>query len=56
MYYPQDVTKDMGPTSVMPGSQYHFMPNTEDRRRGALPAGRIVCFKEFFYFLIFLMI
>ncbi|MAS37376.1 MAG: hypothetical protein CL610_25470 [Anaerolineaceae bacterium] len=26
MYYPQDVTEDMGPTVVLPGTQYHNTP------------------------------
>jgi ectoine hydroxylase-related dioxygenase (phytanoyl-CoA dioxygenase family) len=28
MYYPQDVTEDMGPTIVLPGTQYHNTPST----------------------------
>ncbi len=28
MYYPQDVTEDMGPTIVLPGTQYHNTPTT----------------------------
>ncbi len=26
MYYPQDVTEDMGPTVILPGTQYHNTP------------------------------
>lgn len=28
MYYPQDVTEDMGPTVVLPGTQYHNTPSS----------------------------
>jgi hypothetical protein len=28
MYYPQDVVEEMGPTIVLPGTQYHNMPST----------------------------
>ena len=29
MYYPQDVTEEMGPTLVLPGTQYHNTPSTQ---------------------------
>jgi hypothetical protein len=29
MYYPQDVTEEMGPTVVLPGTQYHNTPSTQ---------------------------
>lgn len=29
MYYPQDVTEDMGPTVVLPGTQYHNTPSSQ---------------------------
>lgn len=29
MYYPQDVTEAMGPTVVLPGTQYHNTPSTQ---------------------------
>jgi ectoine hydroxylase-related dioxygenase (phytanoyl-CoA dioxygenase family) len=28
MYYPQDVTEEMGPTVVLPGTQYHNTPSS----------------------------
>lgn len=28
LYYPQDVTEDMGPTVVLPGTQYHNTPSS----------------------------
>jgi ectoine hydroxylase-related dioxygenase (phytanoyl-CoA dioxygenase family) len=28
MYYPQDVTEELGPTVVLPGTQYHNTPST----------------------------
>jgi hypothetical protein len=31
MYYPQDVTEEMGPTVILPGTQYHNMPTTRMR-------------------------
>lgn len=37
MYYPQDVTKAMGPTGVHPGSQYHCLANPDDKKRKDLP-------------------
>lgn len=29
MYYPQDVTEDMGPTVVLPGTQFHNTPSSQ---------------------------
>lgn len=31
MYYPQDVTEEMGPTVILPGTQYHNTPTTRMR-------------------------
>lgn len=44
-YYPQDVTEDMGPTGIVPGSQY-YLTEPEDRARKERPvcvrAGTVV--------------
>ena len=29
IYYPQDVTEEMGPTIILPGTQYHNTPSTQ---------------------------
>ncbi|MEZ4729619.1 MAG: phytanoyl-CoA dioxygenase family protein, partial [Caldilineaceae bacterium] len=29
MYYPQEVTEEMGPTIVLPGTQYHNTPSSQ---------------------------
>ena len=29
VYYPQDVTEDMGPTVILPGTQYHNTPSSQ---------------------------
>ena len=42
MYYPQDVTVEMGPTAVVPGSHYHNTdPGPADEVRSAVEAGTV---------------
>ena len=38
-YYPQDVTEQMGPTSVLPASQYYTSPTQAEREEEALLCG-----------------
>lgn len=38
MYYPQDTTLEMGPTCIVPTSQYSAMMAHNDRKRKVLPA------------------
>lgn len=39
MYYPQDVTFEMGPTHVLPGRQYHLTRADDDERGSAYVTG-----------------
>ncbi len=40
MYYPQDTPVELGPTHVIPGTQYHRALTDEDRKRAFPVAGR----------------
>ena len=45
MYYPQDVTEEMGPTLIVPGTQYHNTPTTRMQSYVNLKAQVPLCVK-----------